>query len=261
MDNKISWKEKDKLGKTSSDNNTYRAYNYFVQKGLTPAQASGLVGNLAQESGLALNTRVEGFDKTGSYGIAQWLGNRKENLVKFATKQDKSHSDFNTQLDFVWHELNTSENKAFNKLKESKTPEQAAQAISKYYERPHKDYAHNEKRVKYANQFYSQYTGENVPSSVIQDDNIDMNPIDYNTPTVSVPNINNPDKDKFLQDYENYLGQKKEDEIRQEQKVKEQDYKSELQRKIDERAFISEYLGSTDVEYIERKTTDNELLT
>ncbi|MEN6293782.1 MAG: phage tail tip lysozyme, partial [Methanobacterium sp.] len=248
-----SWKDKNRVAKASSDNKTYRAYEYFIQKGLTPAQASGIVGNLVQESGLQLDTQVEGFDKTGSYGIAQWLGNRKTNLIKFAEKAGKTHSDFSTQLDFVWHELNTTEKKAFNKLQTAKSPEEAALAISKYYERPSEKYAHNEKRINYANQFYSQFGNEAIPSSS------NINPqegvsIDYSTPMVSVPEGNS--QEAFLAEYNKLLEKQKEDEIRQSQKVQEIDYKTKLQQKINERNFLASYVEGTDVEYVER--TKNE---
>ncbi len=57
------------------------AYNFFVEeKGYSPEIAAGIVGNLMQESHSNLNTQALGFDGTGSYGVAQWLGPRKEKL-------------------------------------------------------------------------------------------------------------------------------------------------------------------------------------
>jgi len=50
---------------------------YFINKGLNPIHAAGIVGNLLQESNLdpdAINPSSK------AYGIAQWLGNRKTKL-------------------------------------------------------------------------------------------------------------------------------------------------------------------------------------
>ena len=41
----------------------------------------------------------------GAYGIAQWRLDRRTNLDNFAKSQNKSVNDFQTQLDFIIHEL------------------------------------------------------------------------------------------------------------------------------------------------------------
>ena len=53
-------------------------------------------------------------------------------------------------MEFIDWELNNTEKRAAAKLKEAKTIEDATLTFSKYYERPHKDYAHNDKRISYA---------------------------------------------------------------------------------------------------------------
>lgn len=128
--------------------NKEEAYKFFVEeKGYSPEVALGIIGNLMQESYATLDTTAVGFDGTGSFGIAQWLGSRKEKLKEIRP------DDFNTlrgQLEFIDWELNNTEKRAASKLKDAKTAEDAALIFSKYYERPHKDFAHNDKRVAYA---------------------------------------------------------------------------------------------------------------
>ena len=105
------------------------AYNFFVGKGLQPYQAAGIVGNLMGESKLnpsAINPTSKAF------GIAQWLGNRKKKL--FAKYGDKPTID--QQLEFVWEELNTSEKKAFDKLLQTQSVEEATNSFMKHFERP-----------------------------------------------------------------------------------------------------------------------------
>lgn len=105
------------------------AYDFFVGKGLQPHQAAGIVGNLMGESKLnpsAINPTSKAF------GIAQWLGDRKKKL--FAKYGDKP--TINQQLEFVWEELNTSEKKAFDKLLQTQSVEEAANSFMKHFERP-----------------------------------------------------------------------------------------------------------------------------
>lgn len=104
-----------------------KAMQFFMNKGLTQAQAAGLVGNLMRESGMkptALNSSSK------AYGIAQWLGSRKKALfAKYG-----SNPTFDQQLDFVWHELNTTHKNGLRHLKASKTAAEAARNAMGYYE-------------------------------------------------------------------------------------------------------------------------------
>lgn len=124
--------------------------NYFVNKGLSKEQAAGIAGNLHAESGF--NTEIWGDNGT-SFGLAQWRADRLVNLKNFARTKNKSASDFDTQLDFLWEELQTTENKAFNKLLTTRTPGQAARVFAEDFERM-KEYSTN--RETYANNFYQQ---------------------------------------------------------------------------------------------------------
>jgi hypothetical protein len=115
-----------------------QAKAYLMSKhGLSNAAASGLVGQLSQESGF--NTHAvnagDGTDGSDSIGMGQWNGKRARALRAFAANQGKPADDFETQLDFVVHELGTTEKGAGNRLKAARTVEEAtAAAIG--YERP-----------------------------------------------------------------------------------------------------------------------------
>ena len=126
-------------------------YNRLRSRGLTHAQACGVLGNIQQESGF--ETDVLGFDHTGSYGLCQWLGPRKRALEAFSKRTESSMANPLTQIDFIFHEFDTTEKRAGLKLRECDTPGGAALCFSKYYERPHKDYAHNDQRCTYARQW------------------------------------------------------------------------------------------------------------
>lgn len=104
--------------------------DFFIQKGLTPEQASGIVGNLYKESGL--NPNAVGDNGT-SYGIAQWHAER-------LTALKSGVSNWNTlegQLNFLWNELNSVTGKsALYNLKQTTTPQDAAAVFARDFERP-----------------------------------------------------------------------------------------------------------------------------
>lgn len=155
--------------KTKSDNNRRRAFTYLTEeKGLEPHVAAGILGNFMQESGHSLDIEAYNPDDMGSpsYGLAQWRGDRLNRLKKVAGKRA---STLEGQLDYMMWEFNNTEKRAYKKLQQASTAEEAALAFSKYYERPHEDYAHNDKRAGYANQVYSTYAGtpEVVASEVV----------------------------------------------------------------------------------------------
>ncbi|KUR71173.1 hypothetical protein AQZ52_10910 [Novosphingobium fuchskuhlense] len=74
-------------------------YSFFRSKGLASNKALGITAALYAESGLdpdALN------QKSGAYGLSQWLGNRKKELFR----RYGNHPNLQQQLDFLWSELN-----------------------------------------------------------------------------------------------------------------------------------------------------------
>ena len=135
-------------GKSISSN---EAIDYLVKKGMTPAQAAGVVGNLLQES--TLNSGAHNKAEN-AYGLAQWRGSRLADLQSFAASQGKSIDDVNTQLDFIMHELRGKESKAGQMLFASKTADEAAYNFGKYYERPK---TVEQSRLSYATQSLAQY--------------------------------------------------------------------------------------------------------
>lgn len=125
------------------------ATKYYVDKGLAPYQAAGLVGNLIQESSLNTGARNpgDGRDGSDSIGIMQANGDRARNLRAFAQGTGRDVGDLTAQLDFTLHEMGLgnpewqklpgygSEARAGNLLKNAKDVTQATAAgIS--YERP-----------------------------------------------------------------------------------------------------------------------------
>lgn len=95
------------------------AVAFFTGRGLSPVAAAALVGRLSHESGMDTEARNpgDGSDGSDSIGLAQWNADRAENLKAFARERGKPPSDFQTQLEFAWAELNSREGKALSTLR------------------------------------------------------------------------------------------------------------------------------------------------
>lgn len=119
--------------------------NYFIKKGLTEVQARGIYGNIMQESGG--NIRATSSDGHNSYGIAQWTGDRKRRLFNMYG----TNPSLEQQLDYLWWELNNTESEALAALRNTSTVYDATKVFMNKFERPHKDYANFNRRLKYAN--------------------------------------------------------------------------------------------------------------
>ena len=123
-----------------------KALEFFQSKGLNAFQAAGIVGNLIHESGL--NTTIKG-DGGKAFGIAQWHPDRQKGLKELAKSRGTNISDFDTQLEYVWQELNSTEKTALDKLLKSKNTQEATMAFMSY-ERPGNPQF--QKRLNHANE-------------------------------------------------------------------------------------------------------------
>ncbi|MFZ1360815.1 MAG: phage tail tip lysozyme [Candidatus Saccharimonadales bacterium] len=117
---------------------TEKILNFFMRKGLTLAQASGIVGNMMQESGLnpaiiqggriADDTYV--LQSGVGFGLVQWTsGGRQQTFMKFMKDLGVGVTDLSGQLAFVWKEMSESYPHTLRALKASKNPVDAAIAV------------------------------------------------------------------------------------------------------------------------------------
>jgi hypothetical protein len=105
---------------------------YFQSKGYGGPGAAAMASHLAHESG---GDPAAIGDNGTSGGIAQFHNERLVALKDFAAARGKPWTDRATQLDFVDHEMHTTEAATFAKLQASKTPEEAS-AAAYDFERP-----------------------------------------------------------------------------------------------------------------------------
>jgi hypothetical protein len=123
-------------------NNAEQAFTYYIQKGLTPVQAAGILGNFQRESGVEPR-RVQGgglsdtnpLDGKTGYGLAQWTYiTRQQALSAFAKSENRPVSALDLQLDFSWKESN--DTKVMDTMKTIRTISAATEYWMTNYENP-----------------------------------------------------------------------------------------------------------------------------
>lgn len=135
------------------------AFDFFVQRGWSPVQAAGIVGGLRGETGNLSTTQLH--DNGIGIGIAGWNAERRAALNRFAAANGKSATDLQTQLEFVDYELRNNEAEAGALLKAARTPEDAGNAMLRYFRPANYDVpgAHPE-RAQYARAAFNAFGTE-----------------------------------------------------------------------------------------------------
>jgi hypothetical protein len=103
--------------------------------GLAPHQAAGLVGNLVNESGQDLNPWGPSGDNGTAWGTAQWRGDRLTGLQDYARKNKLDHRSMEAQQGWMRQEFDGPEAKAYAAIQAAQSPEEAATAVNRLYER------------------------------------------------------------------------------------------------------------------------------
>ena len=113
--------------------NVQQAYNYFLGKGLSDFQAAGVIGNLAQESGVNPQSNQSGGGP--GRGIAQWtVDQRWTGVLALAKQRNKPPTDLGVQLDYMWQELTGGYSSALAGLKSSTDVTSATTIFEQKYE-------------------------------------------------------------------------------------------------------------------------------
>lgn len=128
------------------------AFDYLQSRGLPKHVAAGVVGNLQVESGSGGSLNPDAFNPNdngkSSFGIAQWRDDRQTALRSFAAAQGKPANDGYLQLDFLLHELQTSEKSAGDAILATSSHDEAASAFDATFERS--DGKARNQRIAYA---------------------------------------------------------------------------------------------------------------
>lgn len=168
-------------------------WNKLDDIGLNDFAKAGMMGNLFSESGLVSNNLQNAFEKKlnltdetyttsvdngtysnfvrdgAGYGLAQWTyWSRKEALLNYAKKENKSVGDFKTQVNFLAEELNTSFKSMLNKLDNCKYIREASDIILTEFEKPaNQSESMKVYRANYSTHFYNLYASKyKIPYTV-----------------------------------------------------------------------------------------------
>ncbi len=160
-------------------------WDFFTAKGLNAFAVAGLMGNLFAESGLRSNNLQNTFENklglsdvqytdqvdsgaytnfvrdSAGYGLAQWtFWSRKEALLKHCNAAKASIGDLQTQLDFLWTELQGF-TKTMSVLKTAKSVQEASNIVLTDFERPaNMSDAVKKQRVTYGQKYFDTYGGK-----------------------------------------------------------------------------------------------------
>lgn len=93
---------------SSGYNNAEQVFNRLIKDlGVSGAAASGVLGNLRQESGDQLTTSISNGSGDGGHGLMQWTGNRRTELSNFAKSQNLPEDSLELQIRMIEHDMTT----------------------------------------------------------------------------------------------------------------------------------------------------------
>lgn len=80
-----------------------RIWNFLRANGFSAAAAAGIMGNMYAESGFIVN--VEEYSGGGGYGLCQWTGARRTNLINWCNSNGYDYTTLEGQLNFMLYEI------------------------------------------------------------------------------------------------------------------------------------------------------------
>ena len=95
---------------TTTERNRNEIYSQLVARGLTKAQACGILANIEYESSFNPNA----WYKNISYGLCQWQGDRLK-VFQDTYKTEAQRSSIYNQISFLFRELGDNEKNAYKK--------------------------------------------------------------------------------------------------------------------------------------------------
>lgn len=140
------------------------AFNFFNgREGIDAIHAAAIVGNFMLESGGNTTIDPNITNSIGAFGIAQWLGGRKEGLINFARQQGKQPNDLQVQLEYTIYEVTqTGEKGGFQRFLQTTNVRDAAISWEDNFERS--GGAGITQRVNNSEKVFQLY-GNNAPSA------------------------------------------------------------------------------------------------
>lgn len=125
---------------------------YLKEKGLTPVQIAGIMGNIQQECRFNQNL----IESNGEgIGLIQWSFERKRSFLLYAGEQK---SNIYKQLEYLMIEMDTQWTENYKYVfYNTNSVREATEAFCWGFERPSKQYAHIDYRISSAEGFYERF--------------------------------------------------------------------------------------------------------
>lgn len=169
-------------GTLPTGENVKIAHQYFINKGLTPEQSAGIVGNLLAESNINPAAYNSAGGGQGARGIAQW---RNPRIKPFEDKYGPIlQGTLQQQLDYIWSEITGGQRtKPWNPLENIKATTTATQAAAVWQDKFEGCGDASAKRAAYAvdvmRLYKANYSTEesNQVTNVVSD--VNGNPVDF----------------------------------------------------------------------------------
>ena len=194
------------------NSNEEKIWNYLFTKINNPYGVAGLMGNLYAESGLRPDNLQNSYEKSlgltdaqytaavdngsytnfikdkAGYGLAQWTyWSRKENMYNYIKKANASIGDLETQLNFLYKELNEGYKTVLADLKAAKSVLEASNSVLLKFERPaDQSVKVQNKRASYSQIYYDKYAKKSDGSA---NEKVDKNAKINNSSLVDVTNL------------------------------------------------------------------------
>ena len=146
----------------------------LLDAGYSEEAAAGVLGNIEAESGFnpgAVNP------SSGAFGLAQWLGGRKDKLFAYCDELGVEHTDADAQIAYLIAEITgngqcnasfqymSAYSDEYNNWKNATNPEDAGTNFCRWFERPATTVAavkryYSKKRCNYSRQWYDRFHGK-----------------------------------------------------------------------------------------------------
>lgn len=179
-----------KEGIISTDEDAQKIWNFLMDKIGNEFGVAGLMGNLYAESAMKSNNLQSSYERSlgyndetytkavddgkynnfskdkAGYGLAQWTHwSRKQGLLNYANKKNKSIGDYQLQLEFLYNELIMNYKEVLTDLKECKNILEASNSVLFNFEKPaNQGIAVQTTRASYGQKYYDKFANKKITS-------------------------------------------------------------------------------------------------